>query len=142
MPDLANITTLHDINYLLTATQDLHDHLTPDTHDKPQTWAEAKQSGDAQQWETAYCDELDSLRDMGVYKLVPRTVVPASQKVRTGSPVFKIKRDEHGKAIRFKVRLVFWGYEQIYGRDYTKTTSPTAHMESWQILLHLAATKG
>lgn len=79
---------------------------------------------------------------MGVYELVPRSAVPTGQKVRTGRPVFKIKRDEHGNAVRFKVRLVFRGYEQVYGRDYTKTTPPTARMESWRILLHLAATKG
>ena len=54
-------------------------------------------------------------------------------------PVFRIKRNETGKAIRWKVRLVFKGFEQIYGKDYTKTTSPTARMESWWILLHLAA---
>jgi hypothetical protein len=34
---------------------------------------------------------------------------------------------------------VFKGFEQIYGKDYTTTTSPTARMESWRILLHLAA---
>ncbi len=27
----------------------------------------------------------------------------------------------------------------IFGKDYTKTTSPTTHMESLQVLLHLAA---
>ena len=42
--------------------------------------------------------------------------------------------------MRWKVHLVFKGFEQIYGRDYTKTTSPTARMESWRILLHIAAT--
>ena len=29
--------------------------------------------------------------------------------------------------------------KHTYGKDYTCTTSPTAHMESWQILLHIAA---
>ncbi len=27
----------------------------------------------------------------------------------------------------------------IFGKDYTKTTSPTACMESFRVLLHLAA---
>ena len=35
--------------------------------------------------------------------------------------------------------MIFKGFEQIYGKDYTKTTSPTARMESWFILLHIAA---
>jgi hypothetical protein len=41
--------------------------------------------------------------------------------------------------VRWKVWHVFKGFKQIYGRNYTKTTSPTARMESWHIILHLAA---
>ena len=55
--------------------------------------------------------------------------------------MFHLKRNERGEPVRWKVRLVFKGFEQIYGRDYTSTTSPTARMESWQILLHIAAHK-
>jgi len=84
---------------------------------------------------------LKSLKKMEVYKLIPCSEVPRGQKVQKGQPIFKIKRDENGKAVHFKVHLVFKGYEQIYGKDYTKTTSPTAHTESWHILLHLAATQ-
>ena len=76
---------------------------------------------------------------MGVYELIRRTDVPHGHKVRKGWPVFLIKRDEHGNAVRWKVRLVFKGFEQIFGKDYNRTTSPTARMESWRILLHLAA---
>ncbi len=37
------------------------------------------------------------------------------------------------------VWYVFKGFEQIYERNFTKTTSPTARMEFWRILLHIAA---
>jgi hypothetical protein len=107
--------------------------------DEPRTWDEAKSSADADRWATGYRDELQSLKDMGVYKLIPRSEVPPGKRIRKGKPVFHIKRDEDGKAVRWKVRLVFKGFEQIYGKDYTKTTSPTARMESWRILLHIAA---
>ena len=110
-----------------------------DFDDEPRTWKEAQMSADAKRWEEGYRDELKSLKDMGVYKLIPRTDVPQGHKVRKGMLVFQIKCDETGKAIRWKVCLVFKGFEQIYGKDYTKRTSPTARMESWQILLHLAA---
>ena len=116
------------------------DPSTLEFEDEPKTWDEAKQSVDAKRWEEGYRDELKSLKEMGVYKLVPRRDIPQGTKIRKGRPVFRIKRDETGKAIRWKVRLVFKGFEQIYGKDYTKTTSPTARMESWRILLHLAAT--
>ena len=112
---------------------------TLEFEDEPKTWAEAKASADVKRWEEGYRDELKSLKEMGVYKLIPQSDVPQGHKVRKGMPVFRIKRDEHGKAIQWKVCLVFKGFEQIYGKDYTKTTSPTASMESWRILLHLAA---
>ncbi|RDB23169.1 Retrovirus-related Pol polyprotein from transposon TNT 1-94 [Hypsizygus marmoreus] len=118
------------------------DPSTLEFDDEPKTWAEAQASPDAKRWEEGYHEELKSLKDMGVYKLVPRSEVPQGTKVRKGRPVFRIKRDENGKAVRWKVRLVFKGFEQIYGKDYTKTTSPTARMESWRILLHIAATLG
>ena len=50
-----------------------------------------------------------------------------------------MKRDKAGKPTRFKARYVLCGYEQILGRDYNRTTSPTAHMESFRLLLHIAA---
>jgi hypothetical protein len=107
--------------------------------DLPNTWQEAQQSPDADKWLAAYQEELASLKAMKVYKLVPPSTVPPGQRIRKGKPVFRIKPDENGNPVRWKVRHVFKGFEQIYGRDYTKTTSPTARMESWRIILHIAA---
>lgn len=105
---------------------------TLEFEDEPKMWREARECADAKNWEEGYRDELKSLKEMGVYELVlQHSEVPQGHKVRKGCPIFKIKRDENRKAIQFKVRLVFKGYEQIYGKDYTKTTSPTACMESW-----------
>ena len=116
------------------------DPSTLEFEDEPKNWKEAKASAYAKRWEEGYCEELKSLKDMGVYKLIPRSDVPQGQKIRKGVPIFRIKRDKNGKAVQWKVRLVFKGFKQIYGKDYTKTTSPTVRMESWRILLHLAAT--
>ena len=91
--------------------------------------------------EEAYWEELRLLKDMNIYKLIPLDQVPAGHKVQRGWLVFKIKYDEDGKPVHHKVCLMYKGFKQIYGRDYTKTTSPTAHMGSWHILLHLAAAK-
>ena len=76
---------------------------------------------------------------MGVYRLLHRSQIPAGAKVRKGRPVFHLKEDADGKPVHWKVRLVFKGFDQVYGKDYTSTTSPTACMESWRILLHIAA---
>lgn len=38
--------------------------------DEPKTWEEAKNSVDAKQWEEGYHDELKSLKNTEVYKLI------------------------------------------------------------------------
>jgi len=121
------------------------DHSTIDprtlTGDEPRDWADSQRrpQAEAAEWKAAFEDEIKSLREMGVYTLVPRSEVPTSAKVRRCKAVLKNKLDEKGNLARRKVRYVFKGFEQQYGKDYTSTTSPTARMESWRILLHIAA---
>jgi hypothetical protein len=57
-----------------------------------------------------------------------------------GKLVCKRKRDDSGNVARYKVRYVAKGYAQIFGVDYDKTTAPTARLESFRLILHLAAT--
>ena len=93
----------------------------------------------AAEWTRALQEEFASLKDLGVYRLVPRSSVPSGRRIMRGRPVFKLKRDEHGNPSRFKARYVCRGYSAVYGQDYTKTTSPTARMESFRVLAHLGA---
>jgi hypothetical protein len=132
---------VHNLLVMISEMTDL-DPESLQFEDEPKTWDEAKDSPDAAQWEAGYKDELKSLKDMEVYKLIPQSEVPQEKCIRKGKPVFHIKQDETGQAVRWKVRLVFKGFEQIYGKEYTKMTSPTARMESWRILLHIAASLG
>lgn len=143
-PTPTNDNTDVDHDQILAAISQIGDiePLPLSTEEEPRTWKEAQDGPDAKKWEEAYREEMKSLKEMKVYQLVPRTSVPTGQKVRKGRPIFKMKRDENGKVVRYKVRLVFKGYEQIYGKDFNKTTSPTARMESWRILLHIAAAEG
>ena len=108
-------------------------------NDEPGTWEEAMSSPNSDKWLAAYQEELKSLKEMNVYKLVPPSDVPSTQRICKGKPVFRVKRDENGNIVRWKIRHVFKGFEQVFSRDYTKTTSPTARMESWHIILHIAA---
>lgn len=107
--------------------------------DDPSTYAEAMASPHAAEWRKALQEEFDSLKQMGVYKLVPRSSVPAGRRIMKGKPVFKLKCDEHGTPVRFKARYVCCGFSTVYGQDYTKTTSPTVHMESFCVLAHIGA---
>ena len=83
------------------------DPSTLEFKDEPKTWDKAKQSANAKRWEEGYHDELKSLKEMGVYKLVPRCDIPQGTKIQKGRPVFRIKCDETGKAVQWKVWLVF-----------------------------------
>ena len=47
------------------------DPSTLEFEDEPKTWEEACQSANAKHWEEGYRDELKSLKDMGVYELIP-----------------------------------------------------------------------
>ena len=49
--------------------------------DEPRTWKEAQESPEAEEWRKGYLDELKSLKEMGVYKLVPRSSVPVGAKI-------------------------------------------------------------
>ena len=53
--------------------------------------------------------------------------------------MFHQKTDEFSNIVRYKVRYVCHGFSAVYGQDYTKTTSLTAQMESFHMLLQLGA---
>lgn len=135
-----------DLEHVLTILNTTEDDWSIDAEDVdpevPKTWRQAQDSPDAERWKLAYKDELKFLKDMGVYRLIPRHEVPTGHRIHRGRPVFALKRNEKGDIVRFKVRHVLQGFNQVYGQEYTKTTSPTARAESWRILLHLAATQG
>jgi len=76
---------------------------------------------------------------MEVFQLVPRSAVPSGQKILHGKFVCKLKCDELGNPTRYKVRWVAKGFQQVWGRDYTDTTSPTARLASMRTILHIAA---
>jgi hypothetical protein len=107
--------------------------------DDPRSTAEALLSPKAAEWRAAIDDELKSIKDMKVYTLVPCSTVPKGRKVMQGKFVFKTKRDFTGMISRYKARFVLLGHKMIYGKDFYKTTSPTARAESLRILFHIAA---
>lgn len=100
------------------------------------------QSKEHHEWIQAAKEELQSLRDMKVFKLVSHSAVPKNQKIQKGKLMCHNKQDELGNISCRKVCYVFKGFEQIFGKYYTHTTSLTVCMESWCVLLHLAAAWG
>lgn len=110
--------------------------------DTMKDWEDAQTWPEAAEWKLVIEDELQSLRDIGVYKLTARSELPHGTKVQKSSILLLNKIGENGDLAQQKAHFVFKGYEQQWGIDYTSTTSPTACMESWCILLHIAASLG
>ena len=103
----------------------------------PTSFRAAMNTDYREQWKDACKSELKGIEEMEVFKLVPKSEVPAGRKVLKGKWVLTVKRDKTGKPTRFKARYVLCGYEQIVGHDYNRTTSPTARIESFRLLLHI-----
>ena len=112
-----------------------------DTNDDP-SWVTAMRSSEREYWIAGAREELRSLSDLQVFTLIPRSDVPRGRRPLKGKLVCKRKRDDAGNVVRYKVRYVAKGYTQRYGVDYDKTTAPTARLESFRTLLHLAASLG
>jgi hypothetical protein len=59
---------------------------------EPNSWDETKSSSYSEQWEMGYREELQSLKDMGVYRLIHRSQIPVGAKIQKGRPVFRLKK--------------------------------------------------
>ena len=92
-------------------------------------------------WTPGIQDELRSLKEMGVYKLIPHSDIPTGCKVLHGKWVLLLKHDENGTPIWHKACFIVKGFEQVFGQDYSDTTSPTALMESVHLLLNITTAK-
>jgi hypothetical protein len=106
--------------------------------DKPSV-AEAMQRSDADLWREAINCELTSLREKGVYDVVPK---PTHQKCLPTKMVLEVKRDQHGRVEKYKARLVALGCRQVAGVDYSEVYAPTALHASVRVLLAHAAARG
>ena len=89
---------------------------------------------DAELWRAAAKKEMDSLEDLKVYKLVPRSTVPPGTRAYNSRWVFKVKADNTHKA-----RLVGGGWANVSGKDCGNTYAPVCRLQSVQMVLAIAA---
>ena len=152
---LAEYAPLRDTHYLLpltldasSATLSVNEVLTALVTGNTETaisddddplWSAAINGTEKEYWIAGVREELKSLQDLNVFVLVPRSSVPKDQRPLKGKLVCKRKRDDAGNIARYKVRYVAKGFAQRYRIDYNKTTAPTARLESFRCLLHIAA---
>ena len=137
-PEIKNIDSISEDMFAATAADTEISSLDV-RDDDPRTYKQASKAYDAEHWDEGYDNEMDSLRQHGVWTLVPRSTVPKSRKIIGSRPVFFRKRNEANEVTRRKVRVVAKGYSQVEGVDYSDTFAPVARLESVRTVLGIAA---
>ncbi|KAK2072678.1 hypothetical protein P8C59_007016 [Phyllachora maydis] len=90
-------------------------------------------------WLEAITKEFIQLLELGVFKFLPRSLLPSNCKLITCRNVLKVKKDAKNRPIKYKSRLVARGFMQIEGLDYTITYAFTSIPPTWRILLAIGA---
>ncbi|GFV26957.1 retrovirus-related Pol polyprotein from transposon TNT 1-94 [Trichonephila clavipes] len=102
----------------------------------PNSDFEAENSANWKNWKLAMENELDSLDKHKVWEIVQK---PAKSKLIKTKWVYSLKQDDAGKNIKYKARLVAAGFNQIKNIDYSESYSPVVNIESFRLLIALAA---
>lgn len=103
--------------------------------DDPNSYREAINSDDKDNWISAMKDEYNALLNKQTWTLVDKP----NKKVIPCKWVFKIKRDANGAIVKYKARLVAKGFSQVWGTDYNETFAPVVRNSSLRTLIALAA---
>ncbi|KAK2070893.1 hypothetical protein P8C59_005355 [Phyllachora maydis] len=90
-------------------------------------------------WLEAITKEFIQLLELGVFKFLPRSLLPSNRKLITYRNVLKVKKDAKNRPIKYKSRLVARGFIQVEGLDYTVTYASTSIPPTWRILLAIGA---
>ncbi|KAK2075443.1 hypothetical protein P8C59_009571 [Phyllachora maydis] len=90
-------------------------------------------------WLEAITKEFIQLLELGVFKFLPRSLLPSNRKLITCRNVLKVKKDAKNRPIKYKSRLVARGFMQVEGLDYTITYASTSILPTWRILLAIGA---
>ena len=103
---------------------------------EPNTYKQAMKSNDAELWQQAAEEEINSLNANGTWDIVP---LPKDRKPIGSRWVFRVKRNADGTVERYKARVVAKGFSQRPGLDYTEVFAPTFRMASIRTIIALAA---
>ena len=80
--------------------------------------------------------EINQLNSMGTWEL---TELPADRKPIKCKWVLKLKRDHTGAIMQYKGQLVAKGFSQVPGIDFNDTFAPVVRLETFRLLMALAA---
>ena len=102
----------------------------------PTSHAEAMRSEHAREWKAAEDEEYGNCARMNTYEAVDKPPVGAT--VLRSLIVYVEKKDQNGKVIKRKARVVACGYGQQYLRDFIKTKADVAPTRSFRLVAGIA----
>ena len=106
---------------------------------EPKNIDEALKMPEAVHWKQAADEEMEALKSMNTWKLVP---LPEGREPIGCKWIFKVKNKPDGTIERFKARLVAKGYAQRPGIDFNETFAPVVRLNTLRALLSYAVQKG
>ncbi|GFW14543.1 retrovirus-related Pol polyprotein from transposon TNT 1-94 [Trichonephila clavipes] len=74
-----------------------------------------------------------------ILKMITQFPFRPSHHLGQAESKFRLKQDDAGKNIKYKARLVAAGFNQIKNIDYSESYSPVVNIESFRLLIALAA---
>ena len=102
------------------------------------TVKEALKGPKRNEWRAAIDQEIANLRQLGTFHAVNREDIPEGTKIIGTTFRLRIKRDEHGRVVRYKARLCARGDQQAED-TYLETTAPVAHPDTLHVFAAVAA---
>jgi hypothetical protein len=104
----------------------------------PRNIEEAMAGTNSEQWRGAVLEELGMVEKMNTWDMEE---LPMGREAIGSRWVFTKKKDEKGKVIRFKARLVAQGFSQKPGMDYDLdgTYAPVMRLETLRVTIALSA---
>lgn len=114
-------------------------NIVGELQNEPTSIEDVLQSPKRDKWMNAMEQEIKSLKEHKVWKLVE---LPKNRKTVGCKWVYKLKSGPDGTIERYKARLVAQGFSQKYGTDYDETFCPVVRLESLRTMIALAVQHG
>ena len=106
---------------------------------EPNSWREMRKTTHAAKWQIACDEEMESLRNLNCWQVVPLSSVPPGTPIMGSRWTFKAKTDQHGEITRLRARFVCQGFSQVKDVSYWESFSPVVSFTTIRLLIALTA---
>ena len=128
------------LDQAITNSRNAHQaHAAHDSAPVPNTWRDMRKSADAAKWQEGCDEEMQNLRALNCWTVVPIKQLPPGTPIMGSRWTFRAKTDEHGNITRYRSRFVCQGFSQIKDVSYWESFSPVVSFTTIRLLIALTA---